>query len=189
MDSQSLFLTANADTVYYLGFVDLTGGPMVVETPPASLGIFDDMWFQWIIDFGLPGPDRGAGGKYLLVPPGYDGALPDSGFHVGRSGTHRALILDRSFLQDNDPKPTADLVKSTLEIAFIADVTNHSDHSSAATVFRTPSAASRSVGPAKRCGVADPASDQCGQGDHGEDGGHTANGTVRSAIAVRSALR
>ena len=47
---------------------------MVVETPPMALGTFDDMWFQWIIDFGCPGPDRGAGGKFLLVPPGYDGA-------------------------------------------------------------------------------------------------------------------
>ena len=31
MDSKSLFLTANADTVYYLAVVDLTKGPMVVE--------------------------------------------------------------------------------------------------------------------------------------------------------------
>ena len=73
MDSSSRFLTANADTVYYIAFIDLTDGPMVVETPPMALGTFDDMWFQWIIDFGLPGPDRGAGGKFLLVPPGYDG--------------------------------------------------------------------------------------------------------------------
>ena len=34
MDSQSLFLTANADTVYFLGIIDLSKGPMVVETPP-----------------------------------------------------------------------------------------------------------------------------------------------------------
>ena len=54
-----MFLTANADTVYYLMIVDLNDGPMVVETPPMALGTFDDMWFQWIIDFGLPGPDRG----------------------------------------------------------------------------------------------------------------------------------
>ena len=55
MDSSSRFLTANADTVYYLMIVDLNDGPMVVETPPMALGTFDDMWFQWIIDFGLPG--------------------------------------------------------------------------------------------------------------------------------------
>ena len=64
MDSSSRFLTANADTVYYIMFVDLNDGPMVVETPPMALGTFDDMWFQWIIDFGLPGPDRGAGGRF-----------------------------------------------------------------------------------------------------------------------------
>ena len=93
MDSSSRFLTANADTVYYLAFVDLSDGPMVVETPPMALGTFDDMWFQWIIDFGLPGPDRGAGGKFLLVPPGYDGPLPEGGFYVGHSRTNRVLML------------------------------------------------------------------------------------------------
>ena len=116
MDSESLFLTANADTVYYLGFVDLTSGPMVVETPPQALGIFDDMWLRWIIDFGLPGPDRGEGGRFLLVPPGYDGPLPDSGFYVGHSRTSRALMLGRSFLTDDDPAPTVETIKSTLKI-------------------------------------------------------------------------
>ncbi|GAF48837.1 DUF1254 domain-containing protein [Rhodococcus wratislaviensis] len=116
MDSQSLFLTANADTVYYVSIIDLTSGPMVVETPPMALGIFDDMWFHWIIDFGLPGPDRGEGGRFLLAPPGYDGPLPDSGFHVGYSGTNQALMLGRSFLQDDDPKPTVAVIKDRLKI-------------------------------------------------------------------------
>ena len=82
MGSESLFLTANADTVYFLGIIDLTSGPMVVETPPQALALFDDMWCQWIVDFGLSGPDRGEGGRFLLVPPGDDGPLPDSGYHV-----------------------------------------------------------------------------------------------------------
>jgi hypothetical protein len=63
MDAQSLFLTANADTVYFIGNIDLSKGPMVVETPPNTLGLFDDLWFRWVIDFGGPGPDRGLGGK------------------------------------------------------------------------------------------------------------------------------
>ncbi|MBW2162599.1 MAG: DUF1254 domain-containing protein, partial [Deltaproteobacteria bacterium] len=45
MDSQSLFLTANADTVYYIFMIDVKDGPMVVETPPGALGLFDDFWF------------------------------------------------------------------------------------------------------------------------------------------------
>lgn len=69
MNSEPLFLTANADTVYYLGFIDLSKGPMVLETPLGALGTIDHMWFRWVIDFGRPGPDRGEGGKYLLVGP------------------------------------------------------------------------------------------------------------------------
>ncbi len=76
MDAKSVFLTTNADTVYFLVNLDVTKGPIVVETPPLALGVVDDMWFQWVTDFGLPGPDRGEGGKYLFVPPGYKGELP-----------------------------------------------------------------------------------------------------------------
>jgi len=96
MDAKSLFLTANADTVYFLGVLDLSKGPLVVEQPPGSLGTFNDMWFNWIIDGGFPGPDRGEGGKYLLLPPGYDGSLPDGGFFTARSSP--AVLLRRSSL-------------------------------------------------------------------------------------------
>lgn len=116
MDSKSLFLTANADTIYYLSVVDLTKGPMVIEQPPLGLGTINDMWFSWIIDIGFPGPDRGEGGKYLIVPPGYDGPLPEGGFYVAKSRTNRVLYAARSFLKDNDPKPTVDLIKKTLKI-------------------------------------------------------------------------
>jgi hypothetical protein len=91
MDAKSLFLTANADTVYALGVLDLTKGPMVLEVPPKFLGTIDDYWFRWVIDIGPPGPDRGEGGKYLIVPPGYDGLLPEGGFFTARARTTRVL--------------------------------------------------------------------------------------------------
>lgn len=116
MDASSLFLTANADTVYFFSNLDLTRGPLVVETPPQSLGIFDDLWFRWVIDFGTPGPDRGEGGKYLLVPPGYDGPLPNDGYFVGRPTTTSVALLGRAFLVNNDPKPAVELIKRTLKI-------------------------------------------------------------------------
>jgi hypothetical protein len=116
MDAKSLFLTANADTVYYLAVVDLTNGPMVVEQPPKGLGTVNDMWFSWIIDVGFPGPDRGEGGKYLIVPPGYDGPLPEGGFYVARSRTNRVLYAARSFLVDDDPKPAVELIRKTMKI-------------------------------------------------------------------------
>ena len=84
MDAKSLWLTTNADTIYVVGALDLTKGPMVLETAPGFLGAIQDYWFRWVIDIGLPGPDRGEGGKYLIVPPGYDGPLPEGGFAVAR---------------------------------------------------------------------------------------------------------
>ncbi|MBK5395941.1 DUF1254 domain-containing protein [Pseudomonas sp. TH39(2020)] len=116
MDAKLLFLTTNADTVYFGSFIDISKGPMVVETPPKALGTFDDIWWRWIIDFGLPGPDRGEGGKYLILPPGYDGPLPEGGFYIARSRTNRVLLLGRSFMEKNDPKPAVELIKKTTRI-------------------------------------------------------------------------
>jgi hypothetical protein len=116
MDSKSLFLTANADTVYFVGIIDLSKGPMVFEAPPNALGTFDDMWWRWVTDFGAPGPDRGLGDKYLLLPPGYDGPLPEGGFYVSRARTNRVLLLGRSFMEKDDPKPTVALIKEKTKI-------------------------------------------------------------------------
>ena len=116
MDAKSLMLTNNADTIYFYVNLDFAKGPIVVETPPMSLGVVDDMWFNWITDFGLPGPDRGEGGKYLFVPPGYKGELPGSGYFVEKPRTTRATMLGRAFLEKNDPKPVVALIKKTLKV-------------------------------------------------------------------------
>ncbi len=111
-DAKSLFLTANADTVYFVGMLDLSNGPMVLETPPGALGTLDDFWWRWVIDFGAPGPDRGEGGRYLVVPPGYEWPLPEGGYYIAHSRTTRVAILGRSFMENDDPKPVADLIRA-----------------------------------------------------------------------------
>jgi hypothetical protein len=116
MDANSLFLTANADTVYYMSAIDLTHGPMVIEQPSGAVGTINDMWFSWIIDIGGPGPDRGLGGRYLIVPPDYDGPLPEGGYFVAHSKTNRVLYAARAYLVDNDPKPAVENVKANLKI-------------------------------------------------------------------------
>lgn len=116
MDANSLFLTANADTVYYLTVLDLSKGPMVVEQPTGAVGTINDMWFSWIIDIGAPGPDRGLGGKYLIVGPDYHGPLPEGGYFVAHSKTNLALYAARAYLVDNDPKPAVENVKRNLKI-------------------------------------------------------------------------
>lgn len=116
MDSNSLFLTANIDTVYFWTFLDLSKGPVVVEAPRDVLGVVDDMWFRWVTDIGVPGPDRGQGGKYLLVPPGYTGPMPEGGYFVAHARTNNVTFLGRAFLENNDPKPATDRIKAELKI-------------------------------------------------------------------------
>jgi len=117
MDAKSLFLTANADTIYVMGFLDLSKGPIVLETPPEFLGVAQDAWFRWVIDLGAPGPDRGLGGKYLIVGPDYKGELPTGGFFTAHSKTNTILWFGRSFLKDhNDPKPVVETIKKHTKV-------------------------------------------------------------------------
>jgi len=116
LDSQSMFLTPNADTVYYLSFLNLSKGPVIFEAPPDALGFVGDMWDRWVSDFGLPGAERGQGGKYLFVGPGYKGRLPEGGFIIRKSRTNRILVVGRSFLTNDDPAPTVAVIKKHLKI-------------------------------------------------------------------------
>ncbi|NTG16341.1 DUF1254 domain-containing protein [Agrobacterium rhizogenes] len=102
MDARSLFLTANTTTVYVFFCVDLTNGPVVAQVPPGVLGPVDDAYFRYVTDVGIIGPDRGKGGKYLFVPPGYTGKLPSKGYFVTKSPTNTNLVLYRAFVKNGD---------------------------------------------------------------------------------------
>lgn len=84
-------LTLNSDTPYAPLLLDLSTGPMVVELPPGPLiCIAMDVNQRWVLDMGLPGPDGGKGGRHLLLPPDYDGDVPE-GYFVGRATSNRLL--------------------------------------------------------------------------------------------------
>lgn len=102
MDARSLFLTPNTTTVYGFACLDLKDGPMVLRVPPKVLGPVDDADFRWVTDIGITGPDKGAGGDYLFVPPGYEGSLPATGYHVIKPRTNRLLVFFRAFVQEGD---------------------------------------------------------------------------------------
>ncbi len=117
MDSNPLFLTANTDTVYAIAMLDIErDGPTVIEVPPGcGPGTVDDAWFRFVIDLGAPGPDRGAGGTYLIVPPGYDGERPD-GWFVAESPSAVNLVILRGFLVDGKPDDAVRLFESGVRV-------------------------------------------------------------------------
>ncbi|MGC5225375.1 DUF1254 domain-containing protein [Micromonospora sp. DT81.3] len=94
--SGALFLTPNTETTYGVTMLDLKSwGPTVIEAPPQSLCVVDDFWFRYVADMGIAGPDRGAGGKYLFLPPGYDGDVPD-GYFTYRTPTFTNFVVLRA---------------------------------------------------------------------------------------------
>ena len=115
LDSRSLFLTPNSESIYVGTWLDLSDGPMVVESPPNTLGIVDDFWFHYVADLGNAGPDRGQGGKFLFLPPDYDGEEPD-GYFVFRSPTYNNILMWRGFLVDGDPGPGVASIKEHARI-------------------------------------------------------------------------
>ncbi|WP_020469485.1 DUF1254 domain-containing protein [Zavarzinella formosa] len=104
--------TLNSDTPYAGGVIDLSYGAYVVEVPPGPfIGLANDHHQGWILDIGLPGPDKGKGGKHLIMPPGYVGKVPE-GYYVGASSSNKVLIALRSLPIKGDAKGAADALKS-----------------------------------------------------------------------------
>ncbi|TPG75241.1 DUF1254 domain-containing protein [Pseudomonas arsenicoxydans] len=123
LDSRSLFLTGNSENVYASGWIDLKNGPVVIESPPNTLGVIDDFWYRYVTDLGNAGPDKGQGGKYLLLPPNYEGELPQ-GYHVFKSPTFNNWFVSRGFLVNGDTKPAVDGFKKQLRIYPLAQAAN-----------------------------------------------------------------
>jgi hypothetical protein len=103
LDWKSQTLTPNSDVIYLKPFFDTReAGPIVVEVPPADDGVINgtlmDAWQSPLEDVGPAGLDGGAGGRYLLLPPGYDKPIP-SGYHVFRLATFSGYGLFRSILR------------------------------------------------------------------------------------------
>jgi hypothetical protein len=116
MDAKSEFLTANSDTVYAMTFLDLkSDGPTVVEAPARMIGFMDDMWMRYVTDIGAAGPDKGKGGKFLVLPPGYDGQVPE-GYFVAKSRTYGVWMALRARLDADGSNTEAKELYSKLKI-------------------------------------------------------------------------
>ena len=109
-------LAYNTSTSYCYAWLDLHDGPLVVQAPPGVLGLVNDFWCRWVVDVGLTGPDQGRGGRYLFLPPGYDGAVPE-GYFVVRPRTYGNFFGWRGFLDEHgDPHPAVEVIKANTRI-------------------------------------------------------------------------
>lgn len=113
MDSATLLLTGNTETVYGLCAIDLKrDGPVVIEAPAMMLGGASDLWQREIMGIGPTGPDEGKGGKLLLLPPDFNGAVP-AGYLSAKSSTYGVVVGVRGFQVEGKPDKAVALMKTT----------------------------------------------------------------------------
>src|SRR5690349_17384033 len=108
-DWKNQTLTPNPDAIYFMPFINTKDvGPVVLEIPPADEGSISgtvmDGWQCALEDVGPQGVDKGAGGKYLILPPNYNEKTPDgyialpcetyTGYGLLRSSVTRASDAD-----------------------------------------------------------------------------------------------
>ena len=134
LDSNPLFLTGNTDTVYCSAILDLErDGPTVVEIPAnCGPGTVNDAFFRFVVDMGAPGPDRGKGGKYLILPPDYNGLGVEfprdnsmqrvtaqgttDDFYVVQSPSYTNWLILRGFLVDGKTDAAVKMFREGLRV-------------------------------------------------------------------------
>jgi hypothetical protein len=102
LDWRNQTLTPNPDVIYFMAFFNTKDGPVVIQIPPSGDGVINgsimDPWQAALEDVGPAGVDKGAGGKYLILPPGYKEKVPD-GYIALPSANYQGYALLRSILK------------------------------------------------------------------------------------------
>ena len=109
---KQVVFTPNSDTPYAMIPLDLSAGPIVVEMPAGALmGLVNDLNQRYVMDLGLPGPDAGKGGRHIILPPGYKGAVP-KGYFAGMATTNRVFLAVRAIPIQGDRKAAIERMKT-----------------------------------------------------------------------------
>ena len=123
LDSKALLLTGNTSVIYLFMWLDTKNGPVVLETPPNILALVDDFWFHYVTDIGNAGPDRGKGGKYLILPPDFEGEAP-KGYFARKSNTYGNWFVIRGFPTGDDNAAVVKNIKDNLKVYPLAEKNN-----------------------------------------------------------------
>lgn len=121
LDWKNQTLTPNPDVIYLMPFFNTEKvGPVVLEIPPADKGVFNGSimtyWQNALEDVGPGGVDKGKGGKYLFLPPGYDKSKIPAGYIPLQSDTYRGYALLRSVLKSGSAADVAAAVSYSKRI-------------------------------------------------------------------------
>jgi len=117
--AKNVIYTANQETVYAYGITEIGDEPMVFAISPGTLGFMADAWQRPIEDLGMTGPDAGKGGKYIMVPPDYEGEIPKAseGVYVYQSPTRTVFWLQRAFVKgDQTEEDSVNILKENSKI-------------------------------------------------------------------------
>jgi hypothetical protein len=68
-----------------------------------------------MVDFGIVGPDKGKGGKYLFLPPGYEPKVPD-GYFIIKSPSYRVWVMMRGWGDVGTGDKAANYFKQNLKV-------------------------------------------------------------------------
>ncbi|MEV8468914.1 DUF1254 domain-containing protein [Fluviibacterium sp. DFM31] len=124
MDARSIWLTPNTTTIYIGSNVDISEGPVVIEVPAGLLGLLDDAAFEFVTDIGALGPDKGEGGKYLLIHNDDETEVPEGYFELRTKTNEHWLLLRRSPDADGGTEGPVAEIKAGLKIYSLADADN-----------------------------------------------------------------
>jgi hypothetical protein len=128
MESRHGFLTANNQVPYVVAALNTKDGPLVLEVPGASdkasfFGSLVDAWDYPFADVGPAGADKGKGGKFLLLPPGYEGEVPE-GYLVFRPYTYAVHIAFRPVAEPGGTMEDQVAYAKTLKVYHLSEASN-----------------------------------------------------------------
>ena len=128
LDSKHGFLTANDVTAYGWGNISTAKGPVVIEVPAATdkvsyFGSIVNAWQQPLEDIGPAGADKGKGGKYLILPPDYEGDIPKGYIPIKSDTTELGFSFRPRLYNDATDADAAEYAK-TIKVYYLSEAKN-----------------------------------------------------------------
>ena len=111
-DPEQQFSVANQDTPYIIAVLDLrNSGPMVIDIPAGPyIGLLCDHDMSPVADMGTIGAGKGKGEKNLILPPGYNGKIPE-GYSAYQMDTWEGVVAVRIMSKSGSYDEAVDLAQ------------------------------------------------------------------------------